>query len=458
MAPSSRWASVLLVVALLLHGLAVLAVMRIPGRPDGPLLVTRIELSWLTYALALLALALVPLRRTVLVVALVGAALLVPAVLVEPQTSSDSYRYVWDGRVQLSGVSPYRYVPDDEALRGLRDAYLWPQGPDGESEVGRSTVPTIYPPVAQAWFAAVAAVFPTGTGGYGIRIATALLGVGVTVLLGRLMRKVGQDPRWAAVWAWCPLVVFEAGNNAHVDVLSTAFVVLGFAALHGRRHVLAGVFLGLAVATKLVPLVVAPVFARERPVRVGAGAVTAVVLPYLPHLLAVGSLVVGFLPGYLAQEGYDGTRRFHLVRLVVPDAAAPWVAVGLGAVIAVVAWRLADPRRPWVVATWLSGAALLVVSPTYHWYALTLVACVALSRRVEWLLLPAAIYVVYLAPDYYDASSARLQVGLYSSCLAVVLGAAALRHRRRLGPLLLRLSERPRGQRPTRPAQAQRKT
>lgn len=335
------------------------------------------------------------------------------------------------------------------ALPDLRDAYLWPQGPDGQSKVGRSDVPTIYPPVAQAWFTVVAAVSPTGTGGYGFRIVTALLGVGVTVVLGRLMRTLGQDPRWAAVWAWCPLVVREAGNNAHVDVLATAFVVLGFAALHGRRHVLAGVLLGLAVATKLVPLVVAPVFARERPVRVGAGALAAVVLPYLPHLLAVGTLVVGFLPGYLSEEGYDGTRRFRLVRLLVPDAAAPWVAVGLAAVIAVVAWRLADPRHPWRVAMWLSGAALLVVSPTYHWYALTLVACVALSRRVEWLLPPAAIYAVYLAPDYYS-SSARLQVWLYSSGLAVVLAAAALRHRRRIGRLL--------GLRPTRPAQAQRKT
>lgn len=453
MRPSPRWASVLLALALLGHGLAVLAVMRVPGRPDGLLLITRIELSWLTYALALLALALVPLRRSVLVVALVGAALLVPAVLVEPQTSSDSYRYVWDGRVQLAGVSPYRYVPDDEALRDLREGYLWPQGPDGQSEVGRSDVPTIYPPVAQAWFAVVAAVFPTGTGGYGIRIATALLGVGVTVLLGRLMRRTGQDPRWAAVWAWCPLVVFEAGNSAHVDVLSTAFVVLGFAALHGRRHVLAGVFLGLAVATKLVPLVVAPVFVRERPVRTGAGALAAVVLPYLPHLLAVGSLVVGFLPGYLSQEGYDGTRRFHLLRLLVPDPAAPGVAAGVGAVIALIAWRLADPRQPWLVATWLSGAALLVVSPTYHWYALTLVACVALSRRVEWLLLPAAIYAVYLAPDYWDASSARLQVFLYSTCLGVVVAAAAVRRGRRTRGLLVRLL----GSRPS-PAQAQRKT
>src|SRR5262249_54575097 len=33
-----------------------------------------------------------------------------------PILSSDIYRYVWDGRVQLAGINPYRFVPADDAL------------------------------------------------------------------------------------------------------------------------------------------------------------------------------------------------------------------------------------------------------------------------------------------------------------------------------------------------------
>jgi len=28
--------------------------------------------------------------------------------------SNDIYRYVWDGRVQLAGINPYRYAPEDD--------------------------------------------------------------------------------------------------------------------------------------------------------------------------------------------------------------------------------------------------------------------------------------------------------------------------------------------------------
>ena len=30
---------------------------------------------------------------------------------VMPSLTTDYYRYVWDGRVQLAGINPYRYRP-----------------------------------------------------------------------------------------------------------------------------------------------------------------------------------------------------------------------------------------------------------------------------------------------------------------------------------------------------------
>ncbi len=62
------------------------------------------------------------------------------------------YRYVWDGRVQVAGINPYRYVPADPALRPLRDGAIYPH-------INRADyAPTIYPPMAQVIFRAVAAV------------------------------------------------------------------------------------------------------------------------------------------------------------------------------------------------------------------------------------------------------------------------------------------------------------
>ena len=39
-----------------------------------------------------------------------------------PTLSDDIFRYIWDGRVQLAGINPYLYAPDDPALYHLRDA------------------------------------------------------------------------------------------------------------------------------------------------------------------------------------------------------------------------------------------------------------------------------------------------------------------------------------------------
>jgi len=65
-------------------------------------------------------------RRTLLV--LMNAAVIVqlPGLFAAPQMSTDAYRYVWDGRVQVAGVDPYRYVPLDDHLARLRDPVLFP--------------------------------------------------------------------------------------------------------------------------------------------------------------------------------------------------------------------------------------------------------------------------------------------------------------------------------------------
>ena len=132
------------------------------------------------------------------------------------------------------------------------------------------------------------------------------LALAVTGVLLAGLRKLGRDPRTAVLWAWCPTVAFEAGNDAHVDVLAAgltvaSLVVLARARTRGRAAV-GGSLLGLAVATKLYPALVAPAIVRRRPVAVASAAVAAVAAVYLPHLLAVGGHVLGYLPGYLRRR------------------------------------------------------------------------------------------------------------------------------------------------------------
>ncbi|MFJ4189342.1 hypothetical protein [Kitasatospora sp. NPDC089509] len=388
------------------------------------------------FALALLLLRRVPDRQVVPL--MLAGSLLVAGVglLAPPRTSDDAYRYVWDGRVQAAGISPYAHTPDDPALRRLRDPGLFPAGGDctgwdhhrtaaGDCIlINRSDVHTIYPPVAEAWFLAE---HPFGGGVRGVQVGGALLAVATTGVL----LAVGGRRRRAALWGWFPGLTIWAVNDAHVDTLGALLMVAGLGCAARRRAGAGGVLLGAAVATKLLPALALPgavsgLLAR-RPTKhdllLLAAALGTFVAVYLPYVAASGVGVLGFLPGYLKEEGYEQghLERFGLLRALLPDSLAPWAAALVLGAVALWVLRRGDPARPWRGALLVTGSALLVVAPSYPWYGLLVVALVGLDGRWEWLAVPAAGQVLYLE------GGEEVQRAAYGAALAVVLVVSALR-------------------------------
>jgi hypothetical protein len=338
--------------------------------------------------------------------------------------------------VQASGTDPYRHVPTDPVLAPLRDDWLFP--PECQDRVPVCTImnhpgsPTVYPPVAEAFFLAVHVLSPSGTRWKPWQLAAALIALLTTLALIGALRRAGRDPRWAVLWAWCPLVVIEAGNSAHVDVLAALLVILGLRLVAARRPLAAGGLLGAAIAVKLYPALVLPAVLRRRgPLVVAAAAVTFAV-SYVPHVLAVGAKVLGYLPGYLREEGYDGSGRFPVLRLLLPEAVPPRVTLVLAALLLAgvagwVAWR-AEPDQPWDGAVVVTGAAVLLAGPNYPWYALLLVALVALSGRWEWLPAAAAAYLPYFvgALDLEMEPTKKLAYGTASALVLLLAAARAI--------------------------------
>jgi hypothetical protein len=294
-------------------------------------------------------------------------------------------------------------------------------------------VHTIYPPVAQAYFRAVAAIPAARSPTLPFQLAAAFCAIATTGLLLLTTRRRGADLRDVILWAWCPAVLIEAAGNAHVDAVAvflTGIALVVTACARDRVSVAGGgAVLGLAIATKLTPALVLPALARRRPMTLAIGVVAATALVYLPHLIAVGSRVIGFAPGYLAEEGYTDGRRFALVSLIVPDGWAGAVAVLILALVAVVVARSADPDRPWLGAAVMTGAALLVTTPAYPWYALLLVLLVGLGAAPVWLVVVAAGYVAQFPADLHLPASVAQRLG-YGVALTAILVLTAVRGRR----------------------------
>ncbi|GAA4984555.1 hypothetical protein GCM10023205_63340 [Yinghuangia aomiensis] len=412
-------------------------------RPGTPGTYAVYGVAWALFALAALAvIRRVPARRALWLVWIGAVAFQIIAVSAPPQTSDDAYRYAWDGRVQAAGISPYQYAPQDPAVAHLRDDWLFPPGacrgwfehplPDGGCTlINRPNVHTIYPPVAQAWYLGIHAATPPGHR-EPVQIAAALTGLAVTGLLLRILRRIGRDPRYVVLWAWCPMVPLELGNSAHVDGLGVFLMLLGLAAVAARRATAGGVLLGAAIAVKMFPAAALVGASKRKPWHTWGAAVLTVAGAYVPYLLASGSAVVGYLPGYLREERYDDGARFGLLDLALPEAVAPFAAVAVLAATAALVARRSDPDRPWSAALTMTGVLLLVMAPNYPWYALLLVALVVLDGRVEWLAVGLAGYALYFTWLLYltEGQIRAVHQGAYGLATAAVVGAAWLRRRR----------------------------
>ena len=166
---------------------------------------------------------------------------------------------------------------------------------------------------------------------------------------------------------------------------------------------------------------------RRRWFTVAVAASGAFIAVYVPHVIRVGTKVVGFLPGYLQQENYTSGSRYGIIGLFIIGPLATVVALLILAAVAFAVLQFSHPDRPWTGALVMTAAALAVATPHYQWYSLLLVMLVALDGRPEWLAFAAGgYYAAYpaLGARYY--LPARLHDAVAYGVPLVVVGAGWL--------------------------------
>lgn len=229
-----------------------------------------------------------PTRRALHLV--VGTAIVFRVVMLfsVPIQEVDIYRYLWDGAVSTSGVSPFQYSPQDVISAGVTDdeelnrlAELRDRKPVLAEILHRvhfPEIPTVYPPTSQFVFA-VANLTTPSSASVSTRLLVMkawLIGFDVATLLVvvALLRRCGMSAGLCVIYAWCPLIMKEFANSGHLDAIAVFLTTLGLylvvccfdlqSADRQRRtgwtmySLLSAVVLGLAVGAKLYPIILAP--------------------------------------------------------------------------------------------------------------------------------------------------------------------------------------------------------
>jgi len=336
--------------------------------------------------------------------------------------SDDAYRYVWEGRLVLAGVSPYAAPADSPVYQDFHDA-TW------ERMNNRDKL-TAYPPLSQYAFAALAA---TGGGARTFKAAFALLDLAVVALLLAWLARRRLPARWAGLYAFNPVALVAFAGEGHFDVLFILALAGGLFLLEARRLLWAAAAIGAAVQLKLVAVLLAPILWRRfgwRPLAAFAAVVLLPCLPFLPHL---DTLLRGIF-AFGTSRYFNGFVHLQLRELTGALPLANLAAAGI--LLTVLAWRFLRPARDPAVSDWLwLGGALLILSPTFHfWYLTWLLPFVALRPSLAWLafcLTQGIYFQVWGRLDAgYGWSLSELQAALIWLPL-LGLGAWELRHHMR---------------------------
>jgi len=255
-----------------------------------PIVLAYMGLAFVVYLLALRTALRLPSTRSLLAWIVVPAIVFRLILLSSPPIQEvDIYRYLWDGAVTAEGVSPFRYSPQQVAAADTSDelphdlARLVRRRDASRpltkilERVHYGELPTIYPPVSQAVFAAVGRITPASAG-VAARIilfksVLLLFDLGTIGLVLACLSTAKKHLGWSIAYAWCPLVLKEFANSGHLDAIAVFFCMAGVwltvraarqPASPGLRNVgrfaLAAAVLAVSVGAKLYPIVLTPWF------------------------------------------------------------------------------------------------------------------------------------------------------------------------------------------------------
>ncbi len=343
----------------------------------------------------------------------------------EPTLSDDVYRYLWDGHLVAEGVNPYANV--------INAAELDPFEIPARRLANNPSLSSPYLPAAHAVFGGAAAVLPSEP--LTMQVIMSFFDIGAALLITKLLTYAGLPAGRVILYLWNPLVIIETAHAAHLDAL---MIFLTLAALvltlrpsaddaadgpertHRWRSVAAPIVFALAVLTRPIPILLAPVlFWRWTwPQRfLAGGTAVALILPF-------GFGAAGFGLGddasgrgvFGSARVYSSDFRFnagiaHWLETTFGQAAASAVVALAMAVIGGTTWLLA--RRATSALSVLRLATLplmgyVALTPVLHpWYLtilLTLLVFVTPTEREgsdRWLLLLPWSYLTVASPLSY---------------------------------------------------------
>jgi alpha-1,6-mannosyltransferase len=185
-------------------------------------------------------------------------------ILAIPNLSQDFYRFIWDGRVILSGINPYLFTIESFINKGEFPVYQAQELYQGMGVLNASHFSN-YPPLNQLCFV-IAGLF-AGKSILGSVVVMRLLIITAdfgTLYFGKkLLEKIKIPVYNIFFYILNPFIIIELTGNLHFEGIMIFFLIWSLHLLHIGKWQLSAIVLALSVSVKLIPLIFLPLLFKR---------------------------------------------------------------------------------------------------------------------------------------------------------------------------------------------------
>jgi hypothetical protein len=250
-------------------------------------------------------------------------------------------------------------------------------------------VPTPYPAGAELFFRAVTAIHEST---FALKVAFVFCDFAIVLVLLDILRRSRQGMHWVLAYAWHPLLATEVAGSGHIDIVGVLLLLVSFAALGRHWRAVAAVAFGLAVAVKLLPIVLLPLYWKRVRIRDTILAAIVVGLLYVPFLRG-GWFPIGSLGTYVQNFRFNDPVFATLERVAAPQlVAALGVLVGF---LVAIRFRSGSQTLSPDAFAWPMAGSLLCAPVVYPWYLLWMLPFLRSTSTV-----PIIFWTVSIIPTY----------------------------------------------------------
>ena len=340
-----------------------------------------------------------------------------------PLLSQDFFRFLWDGMLLSNGLNPYEATPD--LLNQTAPLFSTPFSQELYKGMGALSAEhySNYPPINQLGFYLASLI-----GGnsilaniISIRVLLILSDLGIFWFGIKLLDYLNRSKKRIGLYFLNPLIIVELTGNLHWEGFMVFFFIFGLYLIFVKNQwKWATISMAISVASKLIPLLILPLFWRflkpKKSMLFGLLILLFLFLFFVPFFLGADNLSQylntlglwfnrfefnGSIYYVIRAIGYE-VKGYNIIRKL--GTVSPYIILGIVAVFTFIR----NNKTPHVLLTGMLfclSCYFFIATTVHPWYIVSLVSLAIFtnySYPLIWSALVVLSYATYGNPDFNE--------------------------------------------------------